>query len=77
MDTRKVETGALSDDTLDTVSGGLDMNPATNPGHFAGIKKLPPAPASSLGDNSSRDILAEGLIGLGAGVVILGSILSL
>ena len=67
----------LPDDTLDVVSGGLDMNPATNPAHFAGIKKLPPAPASSVGDNSTRDILAEGLIGLGAGVVIIGSILSL
>ena len=68
---------SLSDDALDVVSGGLDMNPATNPTHFAGIKKLPPAPASSPGDNSTRDILAEGLIGIGAGVVILGSILSL
>jgi hypothetical protein len=39
----------LSDDTLDAVTGGLDMNPATNPGHYAGQTKLPPAPAAAPG----------------------------
>ena len=40
----------LSDDALNAVSGGLDMNPATSGmGHYAPGQKLPPAPAASPG----------------------------
>jgi hypothetical protein len=55
----------LSDDALDAVSGGLDMNPATTgAGHYAPGQKLPPAPAAAPG-NQPFDFygaLADGMM---------------
>jgi hypothetical protein len=45
-----VNINLLSDEALDAVSGGLDMNPATSgSGHYSPGQKLPPAPAAAPG----------------------------
>jgi hypothetical protein len=60
MDT---QINLLSDDALEVVVGGLDMNPATNPGHFTPGQKLPPAPAAAPGTEGNGGILGPVFFG--------------